>query len=95
MNKIHTHTHTHAHTRAHTHTHTHTRILLSHEKEGNPGMCNNMAVVEIKSHLMLIFTFIYLLLVAGEDNASESPGPTAGTPQLRWDREQCQQQCTL
>ena len=26
-------------------------------------MCNNMAVVEIKSHLMLIFTFIYLLQV--------------------------------
>ena len=61
MNKIHTHAHTYTHT--HTHTHTHTRILLSHEIEGNPGMCNNMAVVEIKSHLMLIFTFIYLLQV--------------------------------
>ena len=88
---------THMRARAHTHTytHTHTRILLSHEKEGNPGMCNNMAVVKIKSHLILIFTFIYLLLVAGEDHASESPGPSAGTPQSRWDRGQCQQQCTL
>ena len=61
----------------------HKGILLSREKEGNPGMCNNMAVVEIKFHLLLIFTFIYLLLVAGEDNASTSPGPTASTPTVK------------
>ena len=58
-------------------------------------MCNNTDVVEIKAHLMLIFTFIYLLLVAGEDNASESPGPAAGTPTVKVGREQCQQQRAL
>ena len=26
----------------HTHTHTHTGILFSHEKEGNPAICDNM-----------------------------------------------------
>ena len=26
----------------HTHTHTHTQLLLSHGKEGNPVICNNM-----------------------------------------------------
>ena len=33
---IHTHTHTH------THSHTHDGILLSHIKEGNFAICNNM-----------------------------------------------------
>ena len=29
-------------THTHTHTHTHTRILLSHQKEWNDAICNNM-----------------------------------------------------
>ena len=28
-------------THTHTHTHTHRGILLSHEKEGNPAICDN------------------------------------------------------
>lgn len=58
-------------------------------------MCNNMAAVEIKSHLMLIFTFICLLLVAGEDNTSTSQGQLPAHPQLKVGCEgRCQQQCT-
>ena len=30
------------HTHTHTHTHTHNGILLSHKKEGNNAICNNM-----------------------------------------------------
>ena len=32
----------HAHTHTHTHTHIHNGILLSHKKEGNFAICNNM-----------------------------------------------------
>ena len=35
------HTHTHTHTHTHVYTHTHSGILFSHEKEGNPAVCNN------------------------------------------------------
>ena len=34
--------HTHRHRHTHTHTHTHTGMLLSHKKEWNNAICNNM-----------------------------------------------------
>ena len=36
------HTHIHMHTHTHIHTHTHTGILLSHKKEWNNAIYNNM-----------------------------------------------------